>query len=291
MFQLHHIKGNTYYYKAFTHVGVYCLNENEVVLIDSCDHRRMVRTLDKILEEKGWRVKTIINTHSHSDHICGNRYFSEKYNCKILSTRLESMFIEHTDLEAQFYYSGIDTNKKLNPFFMVESSVSEAITNENIPDGFEIIPLEGHSFDMIGVRTPDGVVFLADSVLSQTTVDEYKLPFFHDVNKSIETLEKIENMKGEIYLPSHSELTEVISPLCRHNIEAMLKNKQTVYELCEGRSFEEMFCCLMQVLDLNIRTEKYPLHSLMLRNYLQSLVEDKKICAKLEDNRLIYHRA
>ena len=289
MFGLHHIKGNTYYYKAFTNVGVCRVSENEVVLIDSCDHKRMVRGLDKILEEKGWRVKTIINTHCHSDHICGNRYFSEKYNCKILSTKLEAMFIEYPDLESKFYYSGIDTNKKLNPFFQVEPSKADVITEDNIPDGFEIIPLDGHSFEMIGVRTADGVVFLADSVLSEKTVDEYKLPFFHNVNKSIETLKKIEKMKGDIYLPSHSDLTDDISSLCQHNIEGMENVKQTVLEICDGKSFDEMFTCLAEKMQLKLKTDKYPMYSVMLRNYLQSLVEDKKICARLENNKFIYH--
>ena len=35
-------------------------------------------------------VSTIINTHSNADHAGGNKYFFEKYNCKILTTKKES---------------------------------------------------------------------------------------------------------------------------------------------------------------------------------------------------------
>ena len=288
MFDLHHIKGNTYYYKAYTNVGVCYIGNNEVVLIDSCDHKRMVKGLDRILTEKGWRVKTIISTHCHVDHICGNSFFSEKYGCEILCTKTEAGFIAKPDLEPGFYYSGIDTDKTKNPFFLVEPSEAVVINEKNTPKDFEIIDLPGHSFEMIGVRTPDDVVFLADAVLSVRTVDEYKLPFFYNVNESIITLGRICEMSGEYFVPSHSEITKDIVPLCEHNIKAMKDIKELIYEICQGRSFDDMFCVLMERLELNIKTEKYPMYSLMLRNYLQSLVEDKKICARLDGSRLVY---
>lgn len=288
MFDLHHIKGNTYYYKAYTNVGVYYAGNNEVVLIDACDHKRMVRGLDRILCEKGWKVKTIISTHCHVDHICGNRFFSDKYGCEILCTKTEQGFIRKPDLEPNFYYSGIDTEKSKNPFFLVEPSEPHIINENNMPEGFEIVPLPGHAFEMIGVRTPDDVLFLADAVLSEKTVDEYKLPFFYNVNDSIETLGKICEMRAEYFVPSHSEITKDIAPLCRHNIKAMKKIKELVYEICEGKGFDDMFCALMERMELSIKTEKYPMYSLMLRNYLQSLVEDDRICARLDGAKLIY---
>ena len=89
MFEVKPLLGNTFYFEAFTNVGIYRLNEKQAVLIDSCDHKRMVRSLDRELEAMELEVSLIINTHCHNDHICGNRYFQEKYGCKLLSTRVE----------------------------------------------------------------------------------------------------------------------------------------------------------------------------------------------------------
>ena len=75
MFEVKQLAENTFYYEAYSNVGIYRLNEREAVLIDSCDHKRMVRGLDRILGDMGLSVKLIINTHCHVDHICGNRYF------------------------------------------------------------------------------------------------------------------------------------------------------------------------------------------------------------------------
>jgi glyoxylase-like metal-dependent hydrolase (beta-lactamase superfamily II) len=290
MFDIVDTIGNTYYYSAFSNVGVYKLNKKEVLLIDSCDHKRMVRSLDTILEKNGLRVKTIINTHCHVDHIAGNKFFYDKYGCRILASKGEQGFIAYPDREPRFYYSGINTDKTRNPFFLSEPSDAEVISPDSTPEGFEIISLPGHSFDMIGVRTPDDVVFLSDAILSKKTWDEYKLPFFYSVNESMQTLREIQSIKARLFVPAHNEPLRDICELAEYNIESMKHKKELIYDLCEGKSFEEIFSAMLDALELRIMTPKYPMYSVMLRNFLQSLVEDEAIEAVLEDSVLIYHK-
>lgn len=290
MFDIVDTIGDTYYYSAFSNVGVYKLNKSEVLLIDSCDHKRMVRSLDTILEKNGLRVKTIINTHCHVDHIAGNKFFYDKYGCRILASKGEQGFIAYPDREPRFYYSGINTDKTRNPFFLSDPSDAEVITPDSTPEGFEIISLPGHSFDMIGVRTPDDVVFLSDAILSKKTWDEYKLPFFYSVNESMQTLKDIQSIKAKLFVPAHNEPLRDICELAEYNIKSMKHKKELIYDICEGKSFEEIFSAMLDALELRIMTPKYPMYSVMLRNFLQSLVEDEAIEAVLEDSVLIYHR-
>ena len=135
------IKGNTYYFEAFTNVGIYRLDEKQAVLIDSCDHKRMVRSLDRELEAMELEPSLIINTHCHNDHICGNRYFSEKYGCRLLSTKLEQAFIHKPELEIEFYSSGLMTDERNNPFLGMEPS--EAELDVKCPD-FEDVKGQEH---------------------------------------------------------------------------------------------------------------------------------------------------
>lgn len=291
MFEINKLSGKTSYYSAFSNVGIFETGDGEVVLVDTCDHQRMIKGLDRLLGAKNLRVKTVIDTHCHVDHIAGNKYFFDKYGCKILAPKGESFFVEYPDLEARFYYAGIDTDKSRNPFFMVEPTVPEVITAENTPEGLEIISLPGHSFDMVGVRTSDDVVFLADAILSKKTWDEHKLPFFYNVNSAIETLEEIKTMKGKIFVPAHDAPTENIAELAEYNIIRMKERKELLYDICEGLSFDEIFSELMESLNLNIVTAKYPTYAVMVRNFLQSLVDDRAIYAKLEEGvRFVYHR-
>lgn len=268
---------------------IYKLNDTEAVLIDSCDHKRMAKGLSKQLSAMGLKVRLIINTHSHFDHICGNSYFYGEYGCKILSTQKEKPFIAYPSLESEFYYSGINTDKQRNPFFMNEPTQTEIITEDNIPEGFEVIPLPGHSFEMIGVRTPDNVFFLADSILSKLTWDEYKLPFFYNFNESLATMESVKKIKADYYLPSHAGLMEEINELADYNIKKLSEKKELVYFLCEGNGFDALFKAVLEKDDIKIRTEKYSSYAVMVRNLLQALVEDDRIYGKLEDNVYVYH--
>lgn len=291
MFEVLNVKGNTYYFNAFSNIGIFDKGNGEAVLIDSCDHKRMVRSVDRYLSEKGLRVSAVISTHCHVDHICGNRFFYEKYGCDILCSEKEKMFIAYPDLESSFYYSGIDTDKTRNFFFMTEPSKADTITENNTPKGFEIIDLPGHSFGMIGVRTPDNVVFTADAVIAEKTWEEYKLPFFHSVNDSLQTLEKLKGMKADFFVPSHCGVVEGdIAPLAQYNIDRLLWTKEMFLSICHGKSFDEIFSLMMKELQLNIKTQKYPMYAIQVRNFLQALVEDDKIFASMKGDKFIYQR-
>ena len=74
MFEIKSIKKNTMYFEAFSNVGIYAPDGKNAILIDSCDHPRMVKALDRQLGEAGLAVSAIINTHCHADHICGNKF-------------------------------------------------------------------------------------------------------------------------------------------------------------------------------------------------------------------------
>lgn len=288
MFEIKKLKGNTYYFEAFSNIGIFARDGVNAVLIDSCDHPRMVKSVDKQLTEMGMTVDAVINTHCHVDHICGNSFFKEKYGCKLLSTKKEQSFIAFPSLEPEFYYSGIDIKNSRNPFFATEPSEAELLTAENTPAGTEIISLPGHAFDMIGVITEDSVAFLADAVLSKRTWDEYRFPFFYDVNSSIATLEKLRSLEADIYVPSHDAPTESITELADYNIERLREKKELIFDICKGKGFDAVFEEAMRREKLQLRTEKYAMYAVMIRNLLHSLIVDGRIKAVLENNRLIY---
>ena len=217
-------------------------------------------------------------------------FFFDKYGCRILASKGEQGFIAYPGREPSFYFSGLNSNrnKERNPFFTTEATDAEVITKDNTPEGFEIIPLPGHSFDMIGVRTPDDVVFLADSILSKKTWDEYKLPFFYDVNESMQTLKDMQSIKAKLFVPAHDEPTDDIFELAEYNIKSLTHKKELVYELCYGKGFDALFADIIRKLDLRLVTSKYPLYAATVRNLLQSLVDDDVIYAETENLVLTY---
>ena len=85
----------TYYIKNPTNIGVYKIDEENVYLIDSGNDKDAGRKILKMIEEQGWRVKGIINTHSNADHIGGNKFIQDRTNCVILNGKIEKSFTEN----------------------------------------------------------------------------------------------------------------------------------------------------------------------------------------------------
>jgi len=51
-----------------------------------------------ILQEKGWQLKYIFNTHHHSDHIGGNLQIKQQTGCKIIAAQADSARIPGIDV-------------------------------------------------------------------------------------------------------------------------------------------------------------------------------------------------
>ena len=70
----------TYYIKNATNIGIYKIDDNNVYLIDTGNDKEAGKKILKIIDENGWNIKGIINTHSNSDHIGGNKIIQDRTN-------------------------------------------------------------------------------------------------------------------------------------------------------------------------------------------------------------------
>ncbi|MGN0468723.1 MAG: MBL fold metallo-hydrolase [Acutalibacteraceae bacterium] len=290
MFKLIQCAENTYYLSCFSNIGVYDLKNGEVILIDSGDHKKSVHDLDKILEERNWRVKAIFNTHSHIDHITGNKYFTEKYGCEVYASEIERLIVNEPNIEGSYLFNGVPVRRLPDGRLTDKGVHAKILTKAVLPDGFETAPLPGHNFNMIAIKTPDDVWFIGDSILMKETFDEYKIPFFLNINKSIETIKKLSELKGKVFVPSHVPASEDISELAAFNIQRIEQLKEYFFESCKGLSVEELIEKADNDLSLRLNPDKYAKVSLTVKSYLQSLLEDGRITADIERSRLVYRQ-
>ena len=281
---------NTYYLRCFSNIGVYDLGNGEAVLIDSGDHKKSVSDLDKALEERGLRVKMIFNTHGHVDHIHGNRFFKEKYGCRVYAPKLERYFVEESTMEPTYYYNGIPTNRARNFFFRPLGTEALELTEDVLPPGFALLPLPGHSHNMVGIKTPDDVWFLADALVDRLTFEAYKLPAFMDVNKSIETARMLMDLQGAAFVPSHSAATDDIRPLAQFNAKMLEERKVFFRSLCNHKRFDEIFVAACEQLEMTMDLDKYAKISTTVKCYLQALIDDGTVTAVIENFCPVYDR-
>ena len=99
MFELYQVGEKSYYIDCPAKIGLYRINEEEVYLIDSGNDKDAGRKVRKILDEKGWKLKGILNTHSNADHIGGNRYLQQQTGCNVCSGGSYAACTRSTGLE------------------------------------------------------------------------------------------------------------------------------------------------------------------------------------------------
>ena len=289
MFELNQVGERSYYINCPAKIGVYKLNDTEVYLIDSGNDKDAGRKVRKILSENGWNLKGIINTHSNADHIGGNKYLQQQTGCKIFADGIEAAFTKYPLLEPSFLYGGYPCKDLRHKFLLAsESDVSE-ITDSDFPKELEVIPLHGHFFDMIGIRTPDDVVFLADCISSESTLDKYQITFIYDIAEYLNTLDKVESMEAAMFVPAHSDVTSNITGIVQLNRQKVFDISNDIQSILKTpMCFEELLKLLFDEYGLVMNFEQYVLVGSTVRSYLAWLKDNDKIRAVFTDNQLMW---
>jgi glyoxylase-like metal-dependent hydrolase (beta-lactamase superfamily II) len=260
-----------------------------VILIDSGIDKETGKKILKIFAEKNWTLEIIINTHSNADHIGGNKLLSERTSCKIYSTPLESAFCKYPVLETSFLYGGFPNKKLRNKFLFAEPSNVNDIAEMPLPPGMDIIPLKGHFFDMIGVKTPDDICFLADCVSSQSVIDKYHIAFIYDVAEYLNSLDMVETLKGKLFIPSHADAVSGMKALCEINRKKVLEIIESIKSICEKPiAFEELLKSLFDKYNLTMDFNQYVLVGSTVRSYLSYMLDNQILNAEFIENKLLW---
>ncbi|HIS06420.1 MAG TPA: MBL fold metallo-hydrolase [Candidatus Choladocola avistercoris] len=292
MYELIQVSEHNYYIQCPAKIGLVKLNDTEVCLIDSGSDKDAGRKVRQILDANGWKLRAIYNTHSNADHIGGNKYLQGQTGCRIYAPGIECDFTSHPILEPAFLYGGYPCKDLRHKFLLAQESKAEPLTGEVLPEGFELIPLPGHFFDMAGFRTPDDVVYLADCLSAKETLDKYQIGFIYDVASYLETLEKVKTMKAKLFIPSHAAPEEDISDLAQYNIDKVREIAGRILEVCaEPLCFETILQKLFTEYGLTMNFEQYVLVGSTVRSYLSWLKDTGKLNAGFGGNLLLWQQA
>ena len=285
MYELIKVTDRTYYIECPAKMGLY-LDDDGAILIDSGGDKDAGRKVIRHLEEQGGTLKAIINTHSNADHIGGNKILMDRLGVPAYTTRAEGAINEYPQLEPSFLYGGYPWKDLRHKQLMAKPTPYLDIDDFDMPEGMEYFRLPGHFIDMIGIRTPDDVCFMADCVSAPEILEKYHVGFIYDVKAYLETLDMIEGLEGRSFVPAHAPECSDMKELARVNREKVSEVAELVYDLCkEKKTPDELIKCVFDHYSLAMNAAQYVLVGSTIRSYASYLADAGRLKCDFEDNR------
>ena len=289
MYELLNGRGNSYYIDCPARIGLVRTGDSEVCLIDSGSDKDAGRKVRQILDAKGWKLKAIFNTHSNADHIGGNSYLQRQTGCGIFAPGIECSFTRYPVLEPSFLFGGYPPGDLRHKFLMAQESDAVVLSEAHMPEGMSVIPLPGHFFDMVGFRTADDVVYLADCLSSQETLEKYGITFIYDVESYLKTLEMVHSMEASLFIPAHAPVAEDIADLAEYNISKVHEVAERMLAACkEAVSTDTVIQKMFQLYGLRMDAQQYVLVGSTIRSYLSWLRDKGQIDIVIDDSMLLW---
>ena len=281
--ELKQIGSKTFCIEHDTNIGIYFTDDGRMYLIDTGSEGDGEK-IDEILNREGWVPSCIINTHTHIDHIGGNEFLMRKYGIPAYCTDYDMAFAHYSELEAAYMNGGYPA-EKLRTIFAHPGMIGFRSIEKETPDGIDWTYLPGHSFGMIGIRTSDDIWFLGDSYLSRSFLKQYTFGFIYNVEAYIDTLKKLKEFKGALFVPSHGIIETDIVPTLEQNLRSVAEMCSMICETCrEYRGQDEILQQMYERLRMHARPAQHALLSSTIKSYLTYLQDRNKLECRFVDN-------
>lgn len=281
--ELKQIGSKTFCIEHDTNIGIHFTDDGRMYLIDT-GSKGDGEKIDEILSREGWVPSCIVNTHTHIDHIGGNEFLMRKYGIPAYCTDYDMAFAHYSELEAAYMNGGYPA-EKLRTIFAHPGMIGFRSIEKETPDGIDWTYLPGHSFGMIGIRTSDDIWFLGDSYLSRSFLKQYTFGFIYNVEAYIDTLKKLKEFKGALFVPSHGIVETDIVPTLEQNLRSVAEMCSMICETCrEYRGQDEILQQMYERLRMHARPAQHALLSSTVKSYLTYLQDRSKLECRFVDN-------
>lgn len=289
MYELIQVSEHDYYIDCPSKMGIVRTGDEDVVMIDSGNDKDAAKKALRHIEENGWRLTAVFNTHSHADHIGGNKLLQDRTGCRCFARGIEAVYASNVILEPALLY-GSNPHKELrNKFLMAQESNTEKLTEDVLPEGMRLISLPGHCFDMSGFLTADGNAYVGDVVSSKESNEKYGIMYLWDVGESLKSLEYIKTLDAKNFIPAHAPVVSDITELADINTEAINTVMDRILEICsEPKAFDSLLASLFNGTEMKMNAVQHVLTGSTVKAYLSYLLENGKIGYEFVDNMMYW---
>ena len=296
-YKLVHVKGNTYYLDGAAKIGIIknVADPSRSIVIDTGLDDDAGRRLLKIMQENGMGVGAIINTHSHADHCGGNDIVKSRTSCAIYAPPFDKGIIEYPELEPFYLYSAYPLKEMDTKFLKAKGTKVDHVLEKgqlNICGvELDIVPLHGHTPEMVGVATADNVLFAGDSFFSTYILEKHGLPYFTGIGESLSTLESLKHMSYDYYVPSHGEAITEPEDTLEANIKILKDTIEYISDICsKALDREEIVANMVGRYGIKQTIPQYYLAVSTASAFLSHMTNEGILTTLFEDNKLKFKR-
>jgi glyoxylase-like metal-dependent hydrolase (beta-lactamase superfamily II) len=299
-----------------------------IALVDAGNDEDAGRKLLRAAESESSRIGLIATTHSNADHCGGNAFIQARTACRIAATRIEAAFVEMPTLEPSCLWGGFPLPQLRSRFLMAapsrvtdileppcaldlpaegaagaakspvgahtaaRDSQTEALVGASGEPLLQAIALPGHFYGMVGFMTRDRVFFAADAVASVEVLAKYHIFYLYDIEAQLQTLDMLERLEADRFVPSHARPVRDIRPLVAANRAKLLEIAEVLRGFCtEPETAENLLARLADHYGIVLNHTQYALVGSTLRSFLAWLTARKEIQSRIEGNRLLFAKA
>lgn len=289
MYELIRAGERTYYIDCPAKIGIYKTDDSRVCLIDSGNDKDTAKKVLKILDVNGWQLDRIISTHSHADHIGGCALLQQRTGAGVFCAGIDRLISIQPLLEPTYLYGGYPCRQLRNKFLMAAPCEVSELTPEALPEGLTMLRLDGHSFAMTAIKTDDEVWFLADALTGESIIEKYHVSFLYDPGAYIQSLKRVMELTGRLFVPAHAEAAEDIRPLAELNLNKTYELIELIKSACTPRiGFEDLLKHVFDRYGLAMNFNQHVLVGSTLRSYLSYLCDEGVLEPEFYENRLYW---
>jgi hydroxyacylglutathione hydrolase len=143
----------------------------EAVVIDpGCYERHEKEELDQFINAQGLKIKYLLNTHCHIDHVLGNDHIKEKYKAPFLTHRIEEMVLKAVKSYAPNYGFAAYREALPDQFLEEGNSIAFGITQ------WKVLFVPGHSPGHVAFYDEKEKIIFSGDVLFESSIGRTDLP-------------------------------------------------------------------------------------------------------------------
>jgi hydroxyacylglutathione hydrolase len=179
--------------------------DEEPILIDTAYKADFEHT-ERIVTGMGVdlrRVRLIINTHCHCDHVGGNRIIQDRSGCDVAMHKIGKHFIDtRDDWSTWWRYYAQEAD-----FFACTKALEDGERVCLGPHEFQVIHTPGHSADGIVLYNSKAKILLSSDSLweNDIAVMTIRVEGSRAIFSMLESLEKIRNLDIQTVFPGHGK--------------------------------------------------------------------------------------